>query len=82
MLLKKKINLMDLTVFGVLNADIDECAVPSACAKGQICGNTVGSFKCSCAFGFILDPETEQCTGELLHENNAQVSCYTRTMHR
>lgn len=35
-------------------SDIDECLVPGSCS--QFCQNEKGSFKCSCATGYLKDP--------------------------
>lgn len=34
------------------NADIDECAITS-CGLNAKCTNTIGSFQCSCAPGYV-----------------------------
>ncbi|XP_055860394.1 mucin-4-like [Biomphalaria glabrata] len=41
------------------NEDVDECATDGACSIGQICSNTLGSFKCECPAGF--DNISGQC---------------------
>ena len=46
----------------VLPADIDECAEGSdGCA--QTCTNTIGSYSCSCASGFLLGSDEQECQG-------------------
>ena len=44
--------------------DIDECSYSDACALGQRCENTMGSFRCAsqCEVGLQLDPATNRCT--------------------
>ena len=34
--------------------DINECLVPGSCS--QFCLNNNGSYKCSCAAGYLIDP--------------------------
>ncbi|XP_069857979.1 LOW QUALITY PROTEIN: fibrillin-3 [Dipodomys merriami] len=42
--------------------DVNECkAFPGLCVHGT-CSNSVGSFRCSCAEGFALDPQERNCT--------------------
>ena len=43
--------------------DIDECADSNACALGQRCENTMGSFQCisQCELGLQLDPVENDC---------------------
>jgi len=43
--------------------DIDECkAIPKACGHGR-CINTIGSFKCECGKGKVIDTNTNTCVG-------------------
>ena len=42
--------------------DINECSEESHNCD-QICTNTVGSFKCSCADGFKLSSDGRTCSG-------------------
>jgi hypothetical protein len=41
--------------------DIDECAGINDCQ--QLCGNTEGSYVCSCSDGFNLSDDGRNCTG-------------------
>lgn len=41
--------------------DINECSMQGVCQNGD-CLNTLGSFKCSCKSGFVL--ERNRCVGE------------------
>ena len=45
-----------------LVADIDECLQGDPCGDNAVCFNTLGSFRCTCSFGFTGDGTT--CTGE------------------
>lgn len=42
-------------------ADINECSLKGVCPNGD-CLNTLGSFKCSCKAGWVL--ERNGCVGE------------------
>ena len=42
--------------------DIDECSMFSPCE--QVCSNTVGSFKCLCRPGFVLQNDNTLCEGK------------------
>lgn len=44
-------------------ADINECSMQGVCPNG-VCLNTLGSFKCSCKAGWVL--ERNGCVGEYL----------------
>lgn len=44
-------------------ADINECSMQGVCQNG-VCLNTLGSFKCSCKAGWVL--ERNGCVGEYL----------------
>ena len=45
--------------------DINECLSSSLNPCDQICENTVGSFKCKCKPGFMLDYDGKSCTGKI-----------------
>ena len=47
--------------------DIDECMEQTDNCE-QICGNTIGSYKCFCRDGFIIDEDGYTCDGK----NNCQ----------
>ena len=55
------LTVLNLSFF-ILNADIDECqAGTNSCDENAACSNTVGSYICSCLFGYSGDGMT--CTG-------------------
>ena len=35
--------------------DLDECQSPDACGANDVCNNTIGSYRCECANGFVAD---------------------------
>ncbi len=42
--------------------DVDECQTGRAsCFGGRRCVNTIGSYRCACAEGFVADPSTGRC---------------------
>ena len=43
--------------------DMDECADGLANCE-QMCDNRMGTFICSCAIGYTLDSNDENCTGK------------------
>ena len=45
------------------NTDIDECSRDTDECEHN-CGNTVGSFLCSCNTGYALTPDGKTCTGK------------------
>lgn len=52
------------TTFDIpLLSDINECSMQGVCQNGD-CLNTLGSFKCSCKAGWVL--ERNGCVGEYL----------------
>lgn len=53
------------TTYNILSnmADINECSMQGVCQNGD-CLNTLGSFKCSCKAGWVL--ERNGCVGECL----------------
>ncbi|KAK6969982.1 fibrillin-3, partial [Biomphalaria glabrata] len=75
------------------NQDVDECATNGACLLGQICVNTLGSFKCECPSGFenisgqcqdinecldVLDNKCDLSTEDCVN-NKGSYSCECRT---
>ncbi len=42
-----------------MNSDVNECLVPGTCS--QTCLNTVGSYKCSCYKGYMLQRDGSSC---------------------
>ncbi|KAI8778024.1 fibrillin-3, partial [Biomphalaria glabrata] len=75
------------------NQDVDECATNGACLLGQICVNTLGSFKCECPSGFenisgqcqdinecldVLDNKCDLSTEDCIN-NMGSYSCECRT---
>ncbi|XP_069885127.1 collagen and calcium-binding EGF domain-containing protein 1 [Dipodomys merriami] len=42
--------------------DIDECATSNQTLCAHICTNTVGSYRCECREGFILEDDGKTCT--------------------
>ena len=49
--------------------DIDECQSSGACRSDLVCNNTVGSYRCECPVGFVVDPSSQNvmdpvCVGE------------------
>lgn len=59
-LLAEKILSFTIHYFYTLE-DINECTMQGVCHNGD-CLNTLGSFKCSCKAGFVL--ERNRCVGE------------------
>lgn len=47
--------------------DVNECATNNGGCQ-QLCGNTVGSFQCSCTAGYNLASNGLSCTGNLSNE--------------
>ena len=43
--------------------DIDECATDNG-GCSQICTNTIGSYVCSCRFGYTIGKDGKMCYGE------------------
>lgn len=54
--------------------DIDECALPNACADGSKCTNTEGSYFCDCPHGYELS-DTKECVDKNECDENAPKSC-------
>ena len=44
--------------------DINECEDGHSCS--QICNNLIGSFKCECRSGFLLQADEKECLGRLI----------------
>ncbi len=45
--------------------DIDECSMDKGGCQ-HICNNTMGSFECICQFGYLLDENERNCSGNVL----------------
>ena len=43
------------SIFFITSADVNECQSPDACGANSVCNNTVGSYRCECAIGFVAD---------------------------
>ncbi|XP_060576698.1 uncharacterized protein LOC132734012 [Ruditapes philippinarum] len=56
--------------------DTDECYDrTSNCPDNRLCKNTVGSFMCTCAKGYAVNTETDECEKtEILHESASMLS--------
>ncbi|GFN91253.1 fibrillin-1 [Plakobranchus ocellatus] len=52
--------------------DVDECAQDQACPSGQLCTNTIGSFRCSCPAGYTMLNgqclDVDECADVVLHD--------------
>lgn len=53
----------------LFNADVDECSLAAvtglqACQDDALCGNTPGSFTCSCPTGYTMAQNGQSCVGE------------------
>ena len=46
-------------------SDVNECA-NGLHACNQLCNNTMGSYKCSCYDGYMLDQTKASCIGKIL----------------
>ena len=42
-------------MFSLTFVDLDECQSPDACGANGVCNNTIGSYRCECANGFVAD---------------------------
>ena len=42
-------------MFFLTFVDLDECQSPDACGANDFCNNTIGSYRCECANGFVAD---------------------------
>jgi formylglycine-generating enzyme len=60
--------------------DVDECAVPTACGEHEVCGNTPGSFTCTCRPGYVGEAgacEQVSCAGLAVTCGASADSCCT-----
>ena len=46
-------------MFFLTFVDLDECQSPDACGANDVCNNTIGSYRCECANGFVADSGTQ-----------------------
>ncbi|RUS82424.1 hypothetical protein EGW08_009812 [Elysia chlorotica] len=48
--------------------DVDECAEDRVCPAGQLCTNTIGSYKCSCPSGYSMQSDVcidiDECSSQ------------------
>ena len=42
-------------MFFLTFVDLDECQSLDACGANDVCNNTIGSYRCECANGFVAD---------------------------
>ena len=42
-------------MFFLTFVDLNECQSPDACGANDVCNNTIGSYRCECANGFVAD---------------------------
>ena len=61
-----RVLVSQLYTYGISDChpDIDECE-EEPCA--HICTNTIGSFKCSCRVGYLLQRDERNCTGNWMN---------------
>ena len=52
----------------ILFLDINECEDGHSCS--QICNNLIGSFKCECRSGFLLQADEKECLGRFIYTHN------------
>ena len=52
-------------------SDINECST-NPCPANSRCQNTVGSYTCTCNFGYQLNTETKQCEGKIISQKNIE----------
>ena len=50
-----------------LALDINECDSENGGCE-QVCTNSVGSFQCSCNYGFFLEPNNFNCSGMFYYD--------------
>ena len=55
---------LDYQIYSLLILDIDECSRDADGCEHN-CGNTVGSFVCSCNTGYALTANDKNCIGKL-----------------
>ena len=62
--------------------DIDECAeAKEVNGCDQICGNTPGSFVCSCNPGFELNINRKSCDGKaIITTNRCTINSFAKTL--
>lgn len=75
-------SVLQLYIFKVLYADINECSRPNFC-KG-ICQNTEGNYSCiGCPSGTYFDPVETKCIPNQPHErrHNIVIGILHRTVH-
>ena len=51
-----------LLIYVVMVTDIDECSEDNG-GCDQLCTNEQGSYTCSCALGYQLEPDNRTCLG-------------------
>ena len=52
--------------------DVDECSNTGLNDCSQLCENTNGSYQCSCANGFSLQPDNTTCAGKKKHQTSSE----------
>ena len=57
-------------MFFLTFVDLNECQSPDACGANNVCNNTIGSYRCECANGFVADsgaqdPLNPVCIGKI-----------------
>ena len=58
------------------HADVDECAeLRHNCAGLAMCENEVGSFRCICPTGYVLDANATSCDGQSIYAVIVTVLC-------
>ena len=64
-LVRLNIGILDLDqhIMIAFFVDINECAVNNGNCS-QMCINTIGSYRCSCVTGYLLNPDGRTCLGE------------------
>ena len=54
-----------LFLFFILLTDADECHVIPGLCRGGTCQNTVGSYRCLCPAGYVMNTLTQICEGKM-----------------